>query len=135
MIDAVDGGAVEGLAEGDIVIDCLTFLAAGYETTSVTLAFATYLLAIHPEAQERLNNEIRDYYEENPVSESNQHLSSLLIQWEFTFIVNIYYMFQYTCIRILYSIISYNGLCRYVYSILSLPNQSFRLLLSLIFFF
>ena len=80
MIDAIDGGAVEGLADGDIVIDSLTFLAAGYETTSVTLAFATYLLAIHPEAQERLNNEIRDYYEENPVSESNQHLSSLLIQ-------------------------------------------------------
>ena len=75
MIDAVDGGTVEGLVEGDIVIDCLTFLVAGYETTSVTIAFATYLLAIHPEAQERLNNEIRDYYEENPVSESNQHVS------------------------------------------------------------
>ena len=74
MIDAVDDGSVEGLVEGDIVIDCLTFLVAGYETTSRTLAFATYLLAIHPEAQERLNNEIHDYYEENPVSESNQHL-------------------------------------------------------------
>ena len=72
MIDTVDSGSIEGLTEGDIVIDCFTFLAAGYETTSVTLAFATYLLAVHPEAQERVFNEIHDYYEENPVRKSTQ---------------------------------------------------------------
>ena len=74
MIDALDGGSVEGLEEGDIVIECFTFLVAGYETTSLTLAFATYLLALHPEAQERLTNEIHDYYEENPVSEGTRHV-------------------------------------------------------------
>ena len=68
MIDALDDGSVEGLTEGDIIIDCFTFLLAGYETTSLTLTFATYLLALHPEIQERLASEIHDYYEENPVS-------------------------------------------------------------------
>ena len=77
MIDALDGGSVEGLVEGDIVIECLTFLAAGYETTSLTLTFATYLLALHSEAQERLANEIHDYYEENPVSKSTRHVPCL----------------------------------------------------------
>ena len=70
MIDTLDSGSIEGLTEGDIVIDCFSFLAAGYETTSVTLIFATYLLAVHPEAQERVSNEIHDYYEENPVRKS-----------------------------------------------------------------
>ena len=70
MIDTVDGGSIEGLTEDDIVIDCFSLLAAGYETTSSTLAFATYLLAVHPEAQERLSDEIHDYYEENPVRRS-----------------------------------------------------------------
>ena len=78
MIDALDGGSVEGLTEGDIVIDCFTFLAAGYETTSVTLTFATYVLALHPEAQEKASNEIHDYYEENPVRKSTKATCVLL---------------------------------------------------------
>ena len=68
MIDALDGGSVQGVTEGVVVVECITFLLAGYVTTSLTLTFATYLLALHPEEQERLANEIHDYYEENPVS-------------------------------------------------------------------
>ena len=64
MIDTVDGGSIKGLTEDDIVIDCFSLLTAGYETTSSTLAFAIYLLAVNPEAQERLSDEIHDYYEE-----------------------------------------------------------------------
>ena len=87
MIDTVDGGSIEGLTEGDIVIDCFTFLAAGYETTSVTLAFATYQLAVHPEAQERVFNEIHDYYEENPVRKSTCAICVL-------FILPLYYIYS-----------------------------------------
>ena len=78
MIDTLDSGSIEGLTENDVVIDCVTFLAAGYETTSVTLTFATYLLALHPEAQERVFNEIHDYYEENPVRKSANVICVLL---------------------------------------------------------
>ena len=79
MIDALDGGSVQGVTEGDVIVDCITFLAAGYETTSLTLTFATYLLALHPEEQERLANEIHDYYEENPVSRAPRERYLLLL--------------------------------------------------------
>ena len=68
MIDASDSETKERLETGDIVAESVGFMLAGYETTSTTLAFATYLLATHPEVQERLANEIHEYLEENPVS-------------------------------------------------------------------
>ena len=68
MIDATDSETQEGLKTGDIIADAVGFMLAGYETTSTVLAFTTYLLAANPEAQERLANEIHEYFEENPVS-------------------------------------------------------------------
>ena len=44
------------------------FLMAAYETTANTLSYTTYLLAIHPDVQEKLQKEIDEYFEENPVS-------------------------------------------------------------------
>ncbi|KAE8451134.1 hypothetical protein EG329_004806 [Mollisiaceae sp. DMI_Dod_QoI] len=44
----------------DMLVDqLLTFLAAGHETTSSSLTWCTYLLATHPEIQNRLRDEIR----------------------------------------------------------------------------
>jgi cytochrome P450 family 6 len=40
------------------VAQALTFLIAGYETSSGTLTFALYELALHPEIQQRLRAEI-----------------------------------------------------------------------------
>ena len=68
MIDAGDSETQEGLEKGEIIADSVGFMLAGYETTSTTLTFATYLLAANPEAQERLANEIHEYFEENSVS-------------------------------------------------------------------
>ena len=67
MIDAVDEETKGGLSTGEIVADSVGFLLAGYGTTSVTLTFATYLLATHPEVQEKLANEIHEYLEQHPV--------------------------------------------------------------------
>ena len=67
MIDTKDEQNKKGLSTGEIVADAVGFLFAGHETTSVTLTFATYLLATHPEVQEKLVNEIHDYLEDNPV--------------------------------------------------------------------
>ena len=69
MIDASDSETGKGLEKGNIIAESVDFLAAGYETTSTALTFATYLLAANPEAQERLANEIHEYLEENPVSD------------------------------------------------------------------
>ena len=46
----------------------LDFLLAGYETTANTLTYTTYLLATHPDVQEKLQAEIDQYFEEVPVS-------------------------------------------------------------------
>lgn len=68
MIDASDTETAERLETGDIVAESVGFILAGYETTSNSLAFATYLLAANPEVQEKLANVIHEYLEENPVS-------------------------------------------------------------------
>ena len=79
MIDASDSETKEGLETGEIVADSVGFMLAGYETTSTTLTFATYLLAANPEAQERLANEIHEYFELNPVSVVSMNLCVLHI--------------------------------------------------------
>ena len=68
MMDASDEETKEGLTNSEIVADTVGFMTAGYETTSMTLTAVTYLLALHSVVQERLANEIHDYFEENPVS-------------------------------------------------------------------
>ena len=67
MIDAGDEDTKDGLCTGEIVAEAVGFMLAGYETTSVALTFATYLLAKNPEVQEKLANEIHEYFDENPV--------------------------------------------------------------------
>ena len=43
------------------------FLSAGYDTTSNVLSFTSYLLAMNPDIQEKLQAEIDNYFEEDPV--------------------------------------------------------------------
>ena len=73
MIDAtVEGdetvqGSEKKLSDEEISSHSLTFMLAGYETTSNALSYTSYLLALNPKVQEKLQNEIEAYYEENPV--------------------------------------------------------------------
>ncbi|OWA52717.1 Cytochrome P450 3A31 [Hypsibius exemplaris] len=48
------------LTEAEMISNAFLFLLAGYETTANCLAFTTYLLAKHPDIQERVYEEIRD---------------------------------------------------------------------------
>ena len=75
MIDAAEGegGKEEKLTDEEIVVHCITFLLAGYDTTANTLAYTSYLLALNPEVQEKLQADIDEYFESNPVSWSNLH--------------------------------------------------------------
>ena len=57
------------LTDEDIVAHALTFIIAGYETTANTLAYTSYLLALNPDIQEKLQSEIDSYFDEKPVSE------------------------------------------------------------------
>ena len=56
------------LTDEEIVAHAATFMLAGYETTANTLAYTSYLLALNPDIQEKLQSEIDSYFEENPVS-------------------------------------------------------------------
>lgn len=44
----------------DLIDQLMTFLAAGHETTASAMTWAVYLLAKHPDVQERLRAEIRE---------------------------------------------------------------------------
>jgi len=46
------------LTRDEIISNILAFMAAGYETTATALAYATYMIAKHPEVQEKLRAEI-----------------------------------------------------------------------------
>ena len=68
MMDAnVEGGDKKRLTDGEVVRNTLTFMMAGYETTASSLCSTTYMLAMNPHVQEKLQAEIDAYLEENPV--------------------------------------------------------------------
>ncbi|CAI4224669.1 unnamed protein product [Auanema sp. JU1783] len=50
--------AGNGLTKEQVVSNCYAFLLAGYETTSTALGYSAYLLAKHPQVQEKLYQEI-----------------------------------------------------------------------------
>lgn len=49
----------------EIVAQLLSFILAGYETTANALSYCIYLLATRPEAEEKLADEIRQWYKQN----------------------------------------------------------------------
>ena len=56
------------LTAKEIVENSVTFLFAGHKTTANTLTFTTYLLAVNPDIQEKLQSEIDSYFDKKPVS-------------------------------------------------------------------
>ena len=49
-----------GLTTSEIIGNSLIFIFAGYETTATTLSLLAHNLALHPEIQERVYNEVKD---------------------------------------------------------------------------
>ena len=102
LIDASDSEGQKGLEKGEIIADSVGFMLASYETTSTTLAFATYLLAANPEAQGRLANEIHEYFEENPVSDTETLSTALCFSREAVHVAKliVYLLIWSTCIHL-----------------------------------
>ena len=56
------------LTDKEVVGHAAVLLTAGYETTANALVFTSYLLALNPDIQEKLQSEIDSYFDEKPVS-------------------------------------------------------------------
>ena len=67
VVDSSGSNATK-MDDAEIAGHSVSFMLAGYETTANTLTYVSYLLALHPDSQEKLQAEIDDYYENNPVS-------------------------------------------------------------------
>ena len=68
MMNANDETTVEGisrLSDDEIEAQSVIFLLAGYETSSNTLSFTLYYLAVNPDVQEKLRKEISEALESN----------------------------------------------------------------------
>lgn len=50
------------MSEDEVVGQAFVFLLAGYETSSNTLAFTCYLLALHPECQRKVLEEVDEFF-------------------------------------------------------------------------
>ena len=55
------------LTNTQIATFSVEFLLAGYETTALVLSYTSYLLAMNTDIQEKLQADIDNYFEENPV--------------------------------------------------------------------
>ena len=56
------------MADNEVYANAVGFLSAGNETTPMLLSYTSYLLALNPDIQEKLQSEIDTYFEDKPVS-------------------------------------------------------------------
>ena len=78
MIDATsaEGDADKKLNIEDIAGFSIDFLLGGYTSTANTLSYTTYLLAMNPDVQEKLQAEIDQQFEEDPVSDTSKQVAN-----------------------------------------------------------
>ena len=62
------------LTDEQLVGLAMSFLGAGYETTANTISCTSYLLALNPDIQEKLQSEIDSYFDDKPVSYADNTL-------------------------------------------------------------
>ncbi|XP_014782074.2 cytochrome P450 3A14 [Octopus bimaculoides] len=69
-----------GITDNEILAQCVLLFLAGYETTASTLTFFTYLMALNPEHQEKLHQEIEDVLGEVSILQLFRDFVANLIQ-------------------------------------------------------
>ena len=67
-VENKDKGRDKSISTDLVVSNTSMFLVAGYETTTNLLSFTSYLLALHPDVQEKLHSEIDQNFANNRVS-------------------------------------------------------------------
>ena len=81
----------------EVKLNLSLFMLAGYETTSTTLSYCTYILATHPEEQQKLLDEI-NYANKNDEESNFAELNADTIQkYEYLdmFIKEVLFLFEF----------------------------------------
>ncbi|CAN8013433.1 unnamed protein product [Ixodes persulcatus] len=69
--------AHRSLTEDEALAQCVFFFLAGQDTTSSAISFTLYLLAIHPEIQAKLREEVDDCFKKHGPEPSLDVISKL----------------------------------------------------------
>ncbi|CAN7937061.1 unnamed protein product, partial [Ixodes hexagonus] len=69
--------AIKNLTEEEALAQCVLFFLAGQDTASTLASFASYVLAINPEVQEKLRKEVDDCFEKHGDSPNYDAISKL----------------------------------------------------------
>ncbi|KAM7308946.1 cytochrome P450 3A19-like [Ixodes scapularis] len=69
--------AAKGLTEDEAMAQCIVFFVAGQDTTSSVISQTLYLLALHPEIQAKLREEVDDCFERHGPEPSLDVVSKL----------------------------------------------------------
>ncbi|KAI8382929.1 cytochrome P450 [Blakeslea trispora] len=77
MVDLIDEETGKGFTVEELKEQCLTFLAAGHETTGVSLSWCLWLLARHQDIQDELREEVRTLFEDDNHVPSYDQINSL----------------------------------------------------------
>jgi cytochrome P450 len=75
MRASMAGPEEDRLSEEELVAQMTIFLLAGTETTSSALTWILHLLALHPDVQDKLRNELKEAHENNDELSHDQLLS------------------------------------------------------------
>ncbi|MBO6507009.1 MAG: cytochrome P450 [Roseibium sp.] len=75
LVRGIDPETGEAMSEERLVNNIIAFLVAGYDTTALALAWALYLLALYPDWQQQIRNEIQAVAGDRPIG--REHLSQL----------------------------------------------------------
>ena len=67
LVAASDENGDQFFSDDEILSHCINFLFAAYDTTSLTLACASHLLATNTHVQDKLCGLLDDYWSQNQV--------------------------------------------------------------------
>ncbi|KAI7891182.1 cytochrome P450, partial [Mucor mucedo] len=77
MVDLIDEETGQGFTADELKNQCLTFLAAGHETTSVSLSWALWLLARDQVIQDELRSEVLTLFKDDHEVPSYEAINAL----------------------------------------------------------
>lgn len=84
--NTVDGRKKRALTTKELVDECKTFFFGGHETTALSLTWTLLLLAVHPEWQEELREEIKEVVADGEIKDASMLAGLKKVTFSFSFL-------------------------------------------------